>query len=114
MINIGESARNDGTSPATSGFRLEASASSAQVSVPPFFGVSLVDVVALPQAAASTAIAANTVDTRNHRDLPIDRSMYVNYLLSFQAKMGRERISSPNRRNHASTDVNSSRKSPKY
>src|SRR5713101_361905 len=76
-------ARTEGTSPATNGLRLWASASSAQTSVPPFFMLSPEGVL-VPQAETSTAIAATAVDTRTHRNLPIDRSMYVNYLPSRQ------------------------------
>src|SRR2546429_631540 len=61
-----------------------ASVSSAEMSVPPFLMFSPVPVEDVPQAETRTATAARSVDTRNHRDLPIARSIYVNYLPSRQ------------------------------
>src|SRR6266702_1217459 len=81
-------ARTDGTSPATKGFRLWASASSAQMSVPPFLMFSPVPVEDVPQAETRTATPATSVATRNHRNLPLDRSMYVNYLPSRKRCVG--------------------------
>src|SRR5207302_1818197 len=108
-----ERARKSGTVDMTNGFKLSASESSAQISVPPFF-TALVVGAEVPHADTSIAIVAASVETRNHFDLPTATSIYVNSSLPGRVRSWSIEAVPPNRRNHASSGVKTSRNRAKY